>query len=386
MSNEKKWILPIAVILLIVLLMVPTLMLHISRNYILNETEIMLGVISTTDLDSLALTFQHYLALDKAERQRSAAAGLQVMEDAGYAYTAPKHFTRGLWKAQLPILVISLVAGIFLGAIIVLQVLKQKQIVARSARKLSEQAAEMESLEARQKEMMEEIERYEENLYHQLKTPLTSLRLCIDKMESFVPPQSQAWNTYQMANLQISKLARLVSLFLRDRKLSSNLIKFNYQLAAFDCLIEDTIKNLQAQFEFKHVSIQQKYPDHDCFLRCDETWLAECLISLLENAVEHSPENGEVNVSLIHDNGKYRVKIASSGAWLDPDELSDIFTRFHSTKPGHWGIGLHMAMMIAEFHHGKLIAYNIGDAGEGVCFELILPILDGEEAYGVTNL
>lgn len=152
--------------------------------------------------------------------------------------------------------------------------------------------------------------------------------------------------------------------------------------------MDDAVVQLRQQASFHHIHVGWELPDGDFLLHCDETWLAECIITLLENAIEHSPEYGTVRLFLYHEQGRYRLQVQSSGAMLSPEKLHQIFERYYSGSPGHFGIGLHMARTIAENHHGHIVAYNTeaGEGNQGVCFDLVLPILDRAETYDVMKL
>lgn len=358
---------------------------YAARQVIWVESKILLGAVTAQDTPAAAQGFRQYLATTGTERTDLAADSEQAMEAAGYSYSASKYVKSRLSKELLPILICALAVEAALIAVVLYRLRHNDQRITSLRRKLAEAEEQRKNLESNREALIQGIDHYEENLYHQLKTPLTSLQLCLEQL----PPQApQDKQVYETAKMQLQKLSRLITLFLRNKRLSSNQIKFHYKLAALDSIVEDAVRQLQQQATFHHITVCWKLQDGDFSLPCDETWLSECIITLLENAIEHSPEHGTVRISLYHEKGRYRLQILSSGILLDLADLPQIFERYYSGSPGHFGIGLHMARTIAENHHGHIVAYNAeGDEGEqGVCFDLVLPILDRAETYDVTKL
>ena len=150
-------------------------------------------------------------------------------------------------------------------------------------------------------------------------------------------------------------------------------------------LLDDAVQQTKPDaFEVeKHVTLH--LPQSECILVCDELWLSECMIVLLENAIEHADKKKDIVVSLSEQDGYYHIDVISTGMIPELDTGRNIFERFYTSNIGHFGIGLHMAQEIAAAHHGSLSAMN-HPQDNTVSFNLVLPILQDERAYSVTGL
>lgn len=382
--KDKRMTGALVVILVMIQTALPFLIWSAARQSAYGETRLLLGAVAAQDLSAASRGVHQYLAAED-ERGQYEALAHRALQQAGYANTAERYIT-GRLLAGMPLLLTTLLlnGAALTGAALYCSRRERKSLaLVNSIREEAE--VEKKHMAAAREGLLREIDHYEENLYHQLKTPLTSLRLCLEQLRQDTAPSCPV---YETAEAQVEKLTHLVTLFLRDKRLSANQIKFHYRLAALDTIVDDAVAQLRHQAAFRRIRVDWALPEGEFFLRCDETWLTECVITLLENAVTHSPEHGLVRLILCHEPRRYRLQIQSSGGRLPADKPERVFDRYYSGRPGHFGIGLHMARTIAENHHGRIEAYNIemDGSGQGVSFELVLPILDRAETYNVTTL
>jgi signal transduction histidine kinase len=105
-------------------------------------------------------------------------------------------------------------------------------------------------------------------------------------------------------------------------------------------------------------------------IRGDPPQLRSAILNLLENAIQHTPQGGEIEVTLDAGAGQACVAVQDSGPGLRPDQLERVFERFYSERRGGTGIGLSIARAIAHAHGGSLTA----SSPAGARFELRLPL------------
>ena len=376
------------ILLLSINMLIPCVMWRTAQEFVAEELKAALGTVSLQDASATQSAYQYFSASGK-ERDQLIADGERTIEFAGYSYSGPKYIRDRATKKLFPFAISAFLVGIITAVLLLCQFRHNERRLLRQNLRQTELETQLQTVKSNRERLLEDIGLYEGNLYHQMKTPLTSLQLCLEQLARENCLDSHNRKIYEAAELQLRKLSRLVTLFLRDQRLSSNKLKFHYKPAALDSMIEDAVRQLQQQAQFRGVKISRTIPEEDFFLHCDETWLSECVVTLIENAIEHAPENGLVEISLQQEQGEYRLQVLSPGVELEPERLSRIFDRYFSGSSGHFGIGLHMARMIAENHHGHITAYPINrdqPNQSGVCFDLVLPILDGSAAYPVTKM
>lgn len=200
------------------------------------------------------------------------------------------------------------------------------------------------------------------DISHQLKTPLTTLRL-----------YAELDNTSHMeASLeQIQRMEDLIQALLRLERLCADGYAFQFEQADAKEIVLEQWESLQTMWPKKQIVIEG-----EAHIRCDEKWLGEALLNLLKNACEHTAENGEIRVQLERTEAAFFCVIEDNGGGVASDELTKLFQRFyraeHQNRNGS-GIGLAIVKEIIQRHHGNITAEN----GEhGLKMTISMPMLD----------
>lgn len=288
--------------------------------------------------------------------------GKELLTRAGYGYSGELFIKRQISKQLLPVMIL-LCGGMLTGYGVLLLCLRRSgQVLNELELKYGRAQKELAASRAENSEMFKTFEHFEENLYHQLKTPLTSISLLCHAEEN------------EELQYQISRMSGLIRLFLRDRQLSSGKIRFQFETRALEELVMDAIGRIQLVSRFHHVSIVWELPEEEYLIACDENWLLEAVAAVLENAVNHSEAGASIQAELSARDHMYLLRVISPGKLITADPVDRIFERYYSEKDGHFGIGLHMVREVITMHHGQITAQNL--FGENaVCFTLALPAL-----------
>ena len=113
----------------------------------------------------------------------------------------------------------------------------------------------------------------------------------------------------------------------------------------------------------------------------DEAKLNRLLLSILDNALKHTPTHGSVNVRAFGDQEWARVEISDTGGGIADSDLPHIFDRFYrgkaSERQGGFGLGLTIARSIAEAHQGKIEVAS--PPSGGTTFTVLLPLSRDEK-------
>lgn len=362
----------VPVFLFVLLLMTQSMAKHNHEKEIIT----LIGAVAQENEAAAVRGIQQYFARQSVDASEQYTLGMTILSHSGYAQTA----TRFLWARFIGFF-LSEVNSIFLFIIVFLWLFFVAKEGQYYSRELSKQDSTEKNRQKRKDEyyqtLVKEIEQYEGNIYHQIKTQITAISLCLQNLTNEVEELQQRV-AYQMAQSQIQKLSRLCSLFLRDQQLSSNKTKFHYQAHSLTQIVEYAAKMVQPLSDWKKTSIQTLIEIQDDVIVCDEVWLSECIITILENAVEHTRVNCPIILHLQEEVSLHRISILSRGEILGAEQMSQLFDRFYTQNSNHFGIGLHMAMTIAQMHHGILWAENTRN---GVQFILELPKLNGAKIY-----
>ena len=200
------------------------------------------------------------------------------------------------------------------------------------------------------------------DISHQLKTPLTTLRLYTELDNA---PHMEA------SLEQIQRMENLIQALLRLERLCSDGYAFSFAPADAEAIIREQWQSLQAIWPEKKLIIEGT-----ARIRCDKKWLGEAFLNLLKNACEHTPDDGMIRVQLERTEAAFFCVIEDNGGGVAPDELPRLFQRFyraeHQSKNGA-GIGLAIVKEIIQRHHGNIIAEN---GKQGLKMTISMPMLD----------
>ena len=200
------------------------------------------------------------------------------------------------------------------------------------------------------------------DISHQLKTPLTTLRLYTELDNA---PHMEA------SLEQIQRMEDLIQALLRLERLCADGYSFQFVQADAKEIILEQWQSLQTIWPDKKLIM-----DGEAHIRCDEKWLGEAFLNLLKNACEHTDVNGMIRVQLERTEAAFFCVIEDNGGGVAPDELTKLFQRFyraeHQSRSGS-GIGLAIVKEIIHRHHGNITAEN----GEhGLKMSISMPMLD----------
>lgn len=200
------------------------------------------------------------------------------------------------------------------------------------------------------------------DISHQLKTPLTTLRLYTELDGA----------PHMDASLeQIQRMENLIQALLRLERLCADGYAFIFAPADAETIIREQWQSLQAIWPNKKLTIEGS-----AHIRCDENWLGEAFLNLLKNACEHTSDEGMIRVQLERTEAAFFCIIEDNGGGVAPEELPKLFQRFyraqHQSKNGA-GIGLAIVKEIIQRHHGNITAEN---GKHGLKMTISMPMLD----------
>jgi signal transduction histidine kinase len=205
------------------------------------------------------------------------------------------------------------------------------------------------------------------DISHQLKTPLTSMRIMADLLED-APPEKRA-EFIANIRLSLSRTEWLVSALLKMAKLEAGAIGFSPAIIHTGSLIERALESLQILLEMKD---QRTRVSGSAELFCDPRWTAEALTNVLKNASEHAPDGSVIHIEAGENPICAWISVTDSGKGIPKSEIANLFKRFQDTgNESGYGIGLPLALAILRSQNGD-IEVDGGDAHTGATFTLKL--------------
>jgi signal transduction histidine kinase len=211
---------------------------------------------------------------------------------------------------------------------------------------------------------------------HDLRTPLTSLRLLSEAIEDeLVDPQTR--RTYlERMSVHIRSLSALVDDLFELSRLEAGDIQWSMQRVRLDELVQETVEAMQPQARSRQVSVAATVPPGLAAARCDPERLQRVLFNLIQNAIRHTPTDGSVTVLAEVNGSGVELEVADSGEGLAPDERERAFEAFYRGGAGKArsgdgsGLGLAICRAIVEAHGGRIW---FADSATGTRVRFTLP-------------
>lgn len=203
------------------------------------------------------------------------------------------------------------------------------------------------------------------NVAHQVRTPLTTLFLVVDRLGSTQLEEKERQQLNRELDSLLKRIDTLVTELLKIAKLEAGTVEYHPQKVKIADLIVKAQEPFAIPLELAAIDFQV-VGDQEATIFADITWTVEALGNLIKNALEHTPAEGKIFVSY-EENALYtEILIQDSGTGIHPNDLPHIFERFYQGQqphPGNLGIGLALARMIISQQNGSLIGKNSATGG-----------------------
>ncbi len=206
------------------------------------------------------------------------------------------------------------------------------------------------------------------DISHQLKTPLTSILIILDNLLE-EPNMNVDLREDFLRDIkrEIININFLVQSLLKLSKLDTNTVKFIKEDVKISNIINESIKNVTLIGELKNIFIKVDI-NKDSFINCDFKWQVEALSNIIKNSLEHSYNNGIVNIKVDSNKLYSKIEIQDCGEGISKKDIKHIFDRFYkgeNSSHDSIGIGLALAKSIINKSNG---AITVDSNNEGTTF------------------
>jgi signal transduction histidine kinase len=217
------------------------------------------------------------------------------------------------------------------------------------------------------------------NVSHELKTPLTSIRMFTEMLaEGRVHDDAKRRHFLGIITAETARLTRLINNVLDFARLERGEKK--YQFTAFDlaALVRETVESFRPHLETIGFALRTQCPSDPVSFEGDRDAIAQVLVNLLSNAEKYSGERKEIDVTLEATAEAIEVRVADRGLGVPAgceEKIFDQFYRAHDSLSSGIqgsGLGLTLARQIARAHGGD-VTCRVREGG-GSCFVLKLPM------------
>jgi len=236
----------------------------------------------------------------------------------------------------------------------------------------------------REMQLAETRSRFVSAVSHELKTPLTAIRMFAETLYEDDPPDSGMHREYLETIVnETERLTRLLNNVLDFSKIERGQKAYTREPHSLEEIVRFTAGAMQYPLEQKRFALRLEIEENSPFARVDRDAIEQALLNLLTNAMKYSGKNRDIELRLRSENGEAVIEVSDRGVGMEPAELTRIFERFYrvsspeNERISGTGLGLTLVQHIAEAHDGRVAVQSV--PGEGSTFSLFLP-LDGATA------
>ena len=237
----------------------------------------------------------------------------------------------------------------------------------------------MNALLNRMRVLDESRQEFVSNVSHELKTPLTSMKVLAD---SLIGQEGAPIELYQefmldIAN-EIERENKIITDLLSLVKMDKSADGLNIASVNVNESLEAIMKRLQPIADKQKIELVLE-SFRPVMAEIDETKMSLALTNLIENAIKYNDKSdGWVHVSLNADHQYFYVKVEDNGIGMPEEALDHIYERFyrvdksHSREIGGTGLGLAITRNVILMHRGAIKAFST--EGEGTIFTVRIPL------------
>ena len=228
------------------------------------------------------------------------------------------------------------------------------------------------------------------NASHELRTPVTSMRLLIESLLD---------GAHEEPGMRLSFLADLDREAARLHGLVNDLLDLSalesrrgleHQSIDVRDILEEAVATVQPQAQSAGIRLDWHLPPETLWLRVDRVRFRQIFVNLLANAIKFTPRGGHVELTVQPLKQMVRFRVSDTGIGIPAADLPHVFDRFfrvsrdRGRRQGGSGLGLSIVRQAVEAHSGQIDVASV--EGGGTSFTLHFPRLSVEERSGYSEV
>ncbi|HEY8537236.1 MAG TPA: HAMP domain-containing sensor histidine kinase [Steroidobacteraceae bacterium] len=205
-----------------------------------------------------------------------------------------------------------------------------------------------------------------DSVTHELKSPLASLKLCLDTLARPELSQSQREHLRRMMLADVERLTIFVDDILEASRISHGLRAQQWTTVNVTQLVQRCIEVMQRRYELDDAAITANVPE-GLTIHTDPTALETVLKNLLDNAIKYSTPPPRVTVEVRAEDAKHiRLEVIDQGIGIERSQLKRIFRRFYRVPSDDvyarrgTGLGLYVVAALVRNLGGRIVAHSEG--------------------------
>lgn len=330
-------------------------MLIVGRPVVLENNRVVGAIFLYTPIVNIQGT------INDINRAIYVSAVLVALLAVAVLYFVSRHFVRPIQLMSRTAEALAL--GDFSGRVPV----RGKDEIASLSGSLNRMAGKLQKVEEGRKRFLSEIS-------HELRTPLTTIRASLQGITDGVVEPEDAKEFIQVSLQETLRLSALVDDLMELSSFEEKQVKLSFQAMDVSDVIGLVVTQLKMKAKSKHIELRAD-ATVPYMVSGDADRLRQVFINLLDNAINHIPEESEAGIRVRTVKSERWIEVWDNGPGIGPEKLPYLFDRFYkadeSRNRSGAGLGLTICKRIIEAHGGSIRVES--KPGAGTVFKIFLP-------------
>ncbi len=319
-----------------------------ARLMFINQHDLALGSLLLLFAGGISIAFGYFLSSTISQQLETLASGAQQLSEGDFSTRVP---------------------------------VQGQDEIAQLSQAFNEMAARLEGAAENEKALDEARRNLVAWASHDLRTPLTSLRVMIDALTDGVVEDSETVSRYlSQSQAEITRMSKLIDDLFELAQLDSGYLNLDFEWIDLSDLISDTLESFAARANTQGVVLEGTVDPQIDLVWADPEKLSRILDNLVSNALRYTASSGTISLQAEVDESLTIIQVSDSGSGILPEDLPHLFDRFYRGEKsrtrdkgldGGVGLGLAIVKGLVEAHGGEISVKS--DLGQGTTFSFNLP-------------
>ena len=211
------------------------------------------------------------------------------------------------------------------------------------------------------------------SLAHDLRTPLTAIRVAADNLRSSWPDEQERREQSELIVTEVDRLTRLFQNILEMARIDAGAVAPDARWVAPSEIVDAARNRVEPALRGRAIELSA---ESDRLVRLDPRVTAAALSQLLENAARYSPDGSPIQVHALATDDGLTIAVRDHGSGIAPSDLPHVFERFYrgataKADRSGTGMGLAIARGLLAVENGSVSAENCPDGGAR--FTIVVP-------------
>lgn len=218
-----------------------------------------------------------------------------------------------------------------------------------SAGEIGELAAAINDFAVKSEKLEQTRRDYVANISHELKTPVASIRAMSETLrDGLINDEEKTMRYYNHILHESRRLSRLVNDLLELSRLQSGTVALKREKIDLLPVLEASAETFEQIAEDSGINFTFDKPEYLPTVYTNPDRIQQVLVILIDNAMKHTPEDGQVTLTVDQEPEFVRITVADSGEGISPEDLPHVFERFYKSDKSHSSGGTGLGLSIAR--------------------------------------